>query len=135
MIDNDQFCVLLGYLESDLNVCQLFSVRSFHHSEDTSQNNENSMKNPFIQEQTYSSNNVTDYEWPPSSNDRWVIQEQFVLFLDVSGFKRKYPKISRRQLHYEEVITYGLESCCRGFLRKSYFLKWILTEYIDTVYL
>ena len=46
---------------------------------------------------------VVDYEWPPSSNERWVIQEQFVLFLDISGFKRKYPKINRRQLHYEEV--------------------------------
>jgi hypothetical protein len=37
------------------------------------------------------------------SNDRWVIQEQFVNFLDISGFKRKYPNIYRRRLENDEV--------------------------------
>lgn len=46
---------------------------------------------------------VMDYEWPLRSGDRWVIQEQFVKFLDIMGFKRKYPKIFRRRLETEEV--------------------------------
>jgi len=61
------------------------------------------MANDDIMEQCQAGKSVKDYAWPLSSSERWVIQEQFVLFLDVSGFKRKYPKINRRQLHYEEV--------------------------------
>ena len=37
------------------------------------------------------------------SGERWVIQEQFVQYLDVSGFKRKYPKIERRKLEGDEI--------------------------------
>ena len=32
-----------------------------------------------------------------------MIQEQFVQYLDVSGFKRKYPKIERRKLEGDEI--------------------------------
>lgn len=61
------------------------------------------MANESIMDQQFRNDIVCEYEWPEKSGDRWVIQEQFCEFLDISGFKRKYPKIQRRNLDIEEV--------------------------------
>jgi len=61
------------------------------------------MANEDIIEQQFRSDTLCEYEWPEKSGDRWVIQEQFCNFIDISGFKRKYPKIQRRNLDIEEV--------------------------------
>merc|ERR1712062_337896 len=61
------------------------------------------MANDDIVNQNFRNDTILDYEWPPKSGDKWVIQEQFCLFLDISGFKRKYSKVTRRQLEHEEV--------------------------------
>ena len=88
------------------------------------------MANEDIIEQQFRSDTLCEYEWPEKVNlektmswnthgiivcsskifksgvqsgDRWVIQEQFCNFIDISGFKRKYPKIQRRNLDIEEV--------------------------------
>jgi len=61
------------------------------------------MANDDVISSQFEGEKLLDYEWPLKSGDRWVIQEQFVQFLDISGFKRKYPKIYRRRLETEEV--------------------------------
>jgi hypothetical protein len=61
------------------------------------------MANDDIVNQNFRNDTILDYEWPPKSGEKWVIQEQFCLFLDISGFKRKYPKVMRRNLDHEGI--------------------------------
>ncbi|CAJ0939103.1 unnamed protein product, partial [Mesorhabditis belari] len=45
---------------------------------------------------------LIEYEWPPKSGEKWMIQEQISELLQITAFKRRYPDITARQIRKEE---------------------------------